>query len=254
MNKHVIKGKTMKIDISPTSDELGERAANLTARFINEAIAAKGMVRVALSTGKSQFTTLKALVKKEIDWSKVEVFHLDEYLGITSDHPASFIKYLKERFVSKIPPLKAFHFVDPRGGVEKAIAGLTAEITKAPIDVGLIGIGENSHIAFNDPPAVFEEEASYKVVNLDDKCRRQQLGEGWFKTLEDVPKQAISMTVPQIMKCIHIISAVPYAAKADAIKDTLEKDLTPNVPATILKTHSEFYLFLDTDSASKIKN
>jgi glucosamine-6-phosphate deaminase len=243
----------MKIDISTTAEELGEKAANLSAHFINTRIAEVGRARMVLSTGMSQFTTLKALVAKDIDWSKIEVFHLDEYIGIGSDHPASFIRYLKERFISQIVPLKAFYFVDPSAGIEKIISHLTKEITKAPIDLGLIGIGENAHIAFNDPPAVFEEKACYKVVDLDEKCRQQQLGEGWFKSLEEVPRQAISMTIPQILKCRHIISSVPYKVKAKAVHDMLENDATPMVPATILKTHPSYYLMLDSESAAMVE-
>jgi glucosamine-6-phosphate deaminase len=242
----------MKIDTAANPGELGERAADCAEKIINRAIASQGLARIVLSTGASQFTTLEALVKKDIDWSKVEAFHLDEYIGIGEDHPASFVRYLKERFVGKISPLKAFHFVTLGFGPQEIIARLTAEIRKSPIDLGLIGIGENGHIAFNDPPAVFEEEASYKIVRLDAACRRQQMGEGWFKTIDDVPAEAVSMTVPQIMKCRTIISAVPFAVKADAIQKTLSAPApTPQVPATILKTHRDFYLFLDRDSAAK---
>lgn len=243
----------MNIDVSSTAQELGKKAADCAARLIRKAIAESGQARIVLSTGASQFTTFEFLVKQDIDWSKVEAFHLDEYIGLDESHPASFVKYLKERFVSKIPPLKTFHFVDMIRGPEQIIKELTAEINRSPVDLGLIGIGENGHIAFNDPPAVFKEEASYKIVRLDEACRRQQMGEGWFKTLEDVPREAVSMTVPQIMKCRSIISAVPYAVKADAIYKTLSaKDTSPAIPATILKTHPDFYLFLDKDSASKV--
>jgi glucosamine-6-phosphate deaminase len=242
----------MKIDVSQNPQELGKKAANCAADLIRKAITVSGQARIVLSTGASQFTTLEALVKMDIDWSKVEVFHLDEYIGLDENHPASFVKYLRERFLNKIRGLKAFHFVDMSRGAEKIIGSLTGEINAAPIDVGLIGIGENGHIAFNDPPAVFKEEASYKIVNLDEACRRQQMGEGWFETLNDVPRQAVSMTVPQIMKCKYIISAVPYKVKADAICKTLTtNECTPMVPATILKTHPNFWLFLDKDSASK---
>lgn len=243
----------MRIELSANPEELGQKAADLAALIINEVIARTGLARIVLSTGLSQITTFESLVKKDIDWSRVEAFHLDEYLGIGQDHPASFIKYLKERFINQIAPLKAFHFVDPSKGTEKMIRELTLEIKSAPIDLGLIGIGENGHVAFNDPPAVFEEEASYKIVHLDEACRRQQLGEGWFKKLEDVPQEAISMTVPQILKCRNIISAVPHAVKADAVKAVLGAPyITPLVPATILKTHQNFFLMLDKASASKI--
>jgi len=243
----------MKVYYSETSQELGKKAAKLTAKLLNEAIEKKGSARLVLSTGASQFTTIAALVEEKVDWTKVEMFHLDEYVDLPLTHPASFCKYLQERFVDHVAPLKAVHFVDTTGGVDAIIAKLTKEITEAPIDVGLIGIGENGHIAFNDPPADFDTQESYKVVNLDVKCRNQQLGEGWFPTFDDVPKQAISMTVSQILKCEHIISSVPYAVKADAIQMTLETpDITPMVPATAMRNHADVSIFIDKDSAAKI--
>ena len=239
----------MKIILSQDSKELGMKAAKATATLINRAIEEKGSARIILSTGASQFTTLEALVKEDIDWSKVEMFHLDEYIGIDETHPASFVKYLKERFVSKVN-LKNAYFVDPSIGVEETIAFLTEKLGEKSVDVGLIGIGENAHIAFNDPPADFDDNNAYKVVVLAERCRQQQLGEGWFATLEDVPEKAISMTVQQILRCEHIISAVPYKVKAQAIYDTLNNDVTNMIPATILKTHPDAQLFIDADSAS----
>ena len=232
----------MRISIAGTPEELGRRAAAEAAAYLNEAIRERGEARLLLSTGASQFTTLEALVREDVDWSKVDMFHLDEYIGLNESHPASFVRYLKERFVSQVPVRRAF-FVDPSQGVETAIARLTAELDRAPIDVGLIGIGENAHIAFNDPPADFEDQAAYKVVTLDERCRRQQLGEGWFPTLEDVPAQAISMTVDRILRCRHILSAVPYAVKAQAVSDTVSQPVNNMVPATILKRHASMTLF-----------
>ena len=239
----------MRISIAGTPEELGRRAAAEAAAYLNEAIRERGEARLLLSTGASQFTTLEALVREDVDWAKVDMFHLDEYIGLDESHPASFVRYLKERFVSQVPVRRAF-FVDPSQGVETAIARLTAELDRAPIDVGLIGIGENAHIAFNDPPADFEDQAAYKVVTLDERCRRQQLGEGWFPTLEDVPAQAISMTVDRILRCRHILSAVPYAVKAQAVSDTVSQPVNNMVPATILKRHASMTLFLDEASAA----
>lgn len=242
----------MEIRICENPDSLGKSAAEYTAKCINDVIKAKGVARIALSTGASQFDTIKHLVKQDVDWSKVEMFHLDEYVGMEETHGASFRKYLKERFVNQVENLKAAHFVD---GTQEGIKALTEEIRKAPIDVGLIGIGENSHIAFNDPPADFDTEDAYIIVNLDEKCRKQQLGEGWFPTIDDVPKQAVSMTVYQIMQCKKIISCVPYPVKADAIEMTLKtKETTPMVPATKLKEHPDFILYADMDSAKGIIN
>lgn len=241
----------MRVVVSKNAKELGQKAAKKTAELINQAIKERGSARIILSTGASQFTTLEALVCENVDWSKVEMFHLDEYVNLPQSHPASFVKYLQERFVDKTGGLKAVHFVDTTNGPEAIIKKLTAELEEGPVDVGLIGIGENAHIAFNDPPADFENPASYIVVNLDERCRHQQLGEGWFPTLEDVPKQAVSMTVSRIMKCQHIISAVPYQVKAEAVKRTLEQEVNNMVPATILKTHPDAILFVDEDSVAE---
>ncbi|MBE6701337.1 MAG: glucosamine-6-phosphate deaminase [Ruminococcaceae bacterium] len=241
----------MEIRICKDPKELGKSAAKYVAEAIRECIKEKGSARIALSTGASQFDTISELVKEDVDWSKVEMFHLDEYVDLDESHGASFRKYLKERFCEKLPiPLKKAHFVD---GKAESIPELTREITKEPIDIGLIGIGENAHIAFNDPPADFDTKESYIVVNLDTACRNQQMGEGWFKTFDEVPKQAVSMTVHQIMSCRKIVSCVPYAVKANAIEKTIHtKETTPLVPATKLKEHSDFILYVDMDSAKGI--
>ena len=242
----------MEIRICKNPDELGKSAARETAACLRKCIAEKGYARIALSTGASQFDTIKHLVKEDVDWSKVEMFHLDEYVDLPITHKASFRKYLKERFTDFVPTLKAAHFVD---GTREGITKLTEEITKAPIDIGLIGIGENTHIAFNDPPADFDTQESYIVVNLDEACRKQQMGEGWFATFDDVPKQAVSMTVSQIRKCETSISCVPYPVKASAVAKTLQTDeTTPYVPATKLKEHKDFILYIDMDSAASVLN
>ena len=238
----------MKIVVSKDAKALGCNAADYIAGLINEAIAKKGEARIILSTGASQLTTIEPLIERDIDWSKVTMFHLDEYVDLPETHIASFRKYLKERFIQKIN-LKAAHLVD---GTPEGIAALTAELRQAPIDVGLIGIGENAHIAFNDPPADFDTKEAYIVVNLNDTCKMQQVGEGWFATIDDVPKQAVSMTVHQILQCEQIVSCVPYAVKANAVRDTLENDKTNLIPATIMKGHPNFALFVDEDSFSKV--
>ena len=239
------------ISVSTTAKENGYKAAVKSAEIINEAIAKKGHARIVLSTGASQFEMFDALVKLPVDWSKVEMFHLDEYVGLPETHIASFRKYLKERFVNVVHP-KAAHFVNGEGDVEANIADLTKELRSDEIDLGLIGIGENGHIAFNDPPADFDATEAYRVVNLDHKCRMQQVGEGWFATENDVPKQAISMLPKQIMACKAIITVAPHKVKAQAIYDTITKSVTNMVPATLLKTHPQWYLFIDDDAASKL--
>jgi len=241
----------MTIKIFENPAELGQVAAKNCAEIINEAIARKGKARIVLSTGASQFDTIQALIETTVDWSKVEMFHLDEYIGLPETHPASFRKYLKERFLNKVNIGKAY-LVDGEDDTQKVIAHLTVELRKEPIDLGVIGIGENAHVAFNDPPADFETEEAYICVTLDDACKQQQVREGWFASIADVPKHAISMSVYQIMQCRKIVSCVPYAVKAKAIKDTLESPLTNMVPATMLREHPDWSLYLDKDSASMI--
>jgi len=241
----------INICVSTTAVENGRKAALKTAELINQAIEKKGHARIVLSTGASQFEMFQALVTLPVDWSKVEMFHLDEYVNLPETHVASFRKYLKERFVNIVHP-KAAHFVNGEGDVEKNIQELTKELRSDEIDVGLIGIGENGHIAFNDPPADFDAKEAYRVVNLDHKCRMQQVGEGWFATEDDVPKQAISMLPGQIMACKTIISVVPHAVKAKAVYDTITQKVNNMVPATLLKTHPNWYLFIDDESAAML--
>ena len=238
----------MKIIVSKDAKALGENAAEYIADLINEAINENGEARIVLSTGASQLTTLEALIEKNIDWSKVTMFHLDEYVNLPETHIASFRKYLRERFINKVN-LNAYYLVD---GTKECIAELTKELRKSPIDVGLIGIGENSHIAFNDPPADFDTKEAYIIVNLNDTCKNQQVREGWFATVDDVPAQAVSMTVYQIMQCKKIVSCVPYGVKSHAVKVTLENDETNIYPATIMKKHDDFTLFVDEDSFAEV--
>lgn len=238
----------MRINVFKTPEQMGEDAAKFIADKLNAAIEKQGYARLLLSTGASQFEMISSLVKQDVDWSKVTMFHLDEYIGLPETHIASFRKYLKERFASKVN-LKEAVYVNGEGNVEENIAYITKRITEAPIDVAAIGIGENGHIAFNDPPADFETQESYIIVNLDDRCKRQQVGEGWFATVDDVPKQAISMTVSQMLKSRCIVSVVPRAVKAEAVKNTLAQDVNNMVPATILKTHPDWNLYLDEESA-----
>jgi glucosamine-6-phosphate deaminase len=241
----------MKVHVLENAQDLGKAAAAHAATIMNDLLARKGKVRLLLSTGASQFETLDALTKLEIDWSKVEMFHLDEYVGLTVRHPASFRKYLQERFVDLVPIQKA-HYVNGEGNIEENIEYLTREIRKEPIDLALIGIGENGHIAFNDPPADFDTKEAYMVVDLDENCKKQQVGEGSFSSIDEVPQQAITMTVHQIMQSEIIISCVPHQVKANAIRDFFGNEVNNNVPATILKTHPNYTLFLDKQSSSEI--
>lgn len=241
----------MIIDISSGPSELGTRAARLASLKINEAVRLNGEARVIVATGASQFEMFEALIKEDVPWHKVEVFHLDEYIGLSLTHPASFRKYLYERFINKVP-VKRFHSIDVEEEIENKITALTLEIGKRPVDLGMIGIGVNGHIAFNDPPADFDTREAYIVVKLDRECRMQQVNEGWFPSLDDVPEEAVSMTVWQIMQCRTIISCVPQLVKAEAVYNTLTRSLTNEVPATMLKQHKDIHLFLDRHSVSKL--
>jgi glucosamine-6-phosphate deaminase len=240
----------MEINISSTKQEMGKQAALKGVDLIRKAIAERGEANIIVATGASQFEMLEELVKENIDWNVVSGFHLDEYIGIDETHPASFRKYLKERFVSLVP-LKEFHYVNGNDA-EKECKRLGEIISRHPIDVAFVGIGENGHLAFNDPPADFETEEPYIVVNLDDDCRRQQLGEGWFPTFDDVPQQAISMSISQIMKSKHIICSVPDLRKSVAVMNTLLSEISPAVPASVMQKHPSAWLFLDKTSASKL--
>ena len=241
----------MNIIISRTSEELGQKAGALAKQKIQEALTTKGSARLLLATGMSQMETIRVLVESNIDWSKVEVFHMDEYIGLPSDHKASFVKYIKERFVDKVN-VGFFHPVETRGDISENIKKLSAVIKESPIDVAMIGIGENTHIGFNDPPADFETKEAYITVKLDDRCKKQQVGEGWFPSLDDGPDIAVTITPHQILQCRTIICSVPFAIKAEAVYKTITSKTDPNVPASILKRHHEFYLFVDRDSASRV--
>ena len=237
--------------IYKTKQEMGAAAAVHAAKAIKNAIENKGEANIILATGTSQFEIIKSLTSSGIDFSNVTMFHLDEYIGLPADHPASFRKYLKERFVDKVSALKAVNFVNgDADGPQKECHRLAAIIAKHPIDAALIGIGENGHLAFNDPPADFETEEPYIIVELDEKCRAQQMGEGWFKTLEQVPRKAISMSIRQIMKSAHLIVSVPDKRKAEAVRNALEGKVTNICPASILQTHPNCKIFLDSDAAS----
>ncbi len=243
----------MKIVIGVDKVDLGEKAAAEAAEKICAAIAAKGEARVIFASAASQFEFIEALLShREIDWSKVCGFHLDEYVGLGAEHPASFRRFLKERLLAKLPcAMKSFTFV---GGDAKDCAAecarLEAAVREAPIDLACIGIGENGHIAFNDPPADFETKAAYQVVALDEVCRRQQVGEGWYPNLDAVPTHAYSMTVPQILASKAIVVIVPDARKAEAVKHTVEDEISPRVPATALRRHGACTLYLDPPAAA----
>lgn len=243
----------LEIRVSSTKLENGRAAAEKAAEILRGVIAAKKKARFVAATGASQFEFLDSLCRAEkIDWARTEMFHLDEYIGISANHPASFRKYLMERLISRVHPGK-IHLIEgdaPNPDAErKRISKL---ISKEPIDVAFVGIGENGHLAFNDPPADFETEEPYIIVNLNEKCREQQVGEGWFHSVDEVPKAAISMSIKQIMKSNSIICICPDKRKAEAVRDCLSTDapVTRMHPSSILKEHDKCYVFLDNQSAS----
>jgi glucosamine-6-phosphate deaminase len=239
--------------VFPDKTQLGQAAAEQAAAAIQRAVSARGRARIVAATGASQFEFLAALVATSgIDWTKVEMFHLDEYVGLPLAHPASFRKYLLERFITPAG-LTNYHLLDGEADAQQVCDEIGALIQAAPIDVAFVGIGENGHLAFNDPPADFETEAAYIVVNLDEACRLQQVGEGWFAGLNDVPKQAISMTIKQILKAQEIICIVPDVRKAQAVKNCLEGEVSPLAPASILQTHANATVYLDEASASLLE-
>jgi glucosamine-6-phosphate deaminase len=242
----------MRLHVYPSKLELGKAAAREAADKIRDAVAARGKARIIAATGASQFEFLDALTAiPDLPWEAVEMFHLDEYIGLPATHPASFRRYLKERLIDKTGLMKV-HLLDGEQDAEHVCDETGRAIASAPIDVAFVGIGENAHLAFNDPPADFETERPYLIVTLDEPCRKQQVGEGWFASMADVPKQAISMSVHQILKSHAIICIVPDARKAQAVHASVAGPVTPLAPASILQTHDNTSLYLDTASASRL--
>jgi glucosamine-6-phosphate deaminase len=236
----------MRVVVCDNPGAAGEYGAAEVSARLNQVLAAGGRARLLLSTGQSQFETLRSLVRRPVDWARVDAFHLDEYLGIGPDHPASFRRYLKERLADLVP--LSMHFVDPSSPT--SLAELSTFVASAPMDVALVGIGENGHLAFNDPPADFETAEPYLEVELDARCRAQQLREGWFAELQDVPKRAVTMSVHEIMRSCDIVSVVPHEAKAPVIARLLaDEAVTAELPATMLRRHERATVVLDRASA-----
>lgn len=244
----------MDIRVYDTKAAMGEAAAAQAAASLRDAIARQGIAHVIAATGASQFEFLDRLVAAPgIDWPRTVFFHLDEYVGLPATHPASFRKYLRERLVDRVHP-GAFHFIagdaaDPAAECRR----VGALIERQPVDLAFVGIGENGHLAFNDPPADFETTVPYLVVDLDQDCRRQQLGEGWFPSLDDVPRRAISMSIQQILKSREILCVVPDARKARAVKECLAGEVSARHPASILQRHPRTTVFLDAPAAALLE-
>jgi glucosamine-6-phosphate deaminase len=244
----------MVIKVFPDRKSLGKAAAGQAATAIRRAILDRGQARVVAATAASQAEFLEALVREpDIDWSRVEVFHLDEYIGLPVTHPGSFRKMLLEQLVQKTGITK-FHLLDGDADPAEVVTRVGRALASSPIDIEFLGIGENGHIAFNDPPADFETEAPYLVVNLDEACRRQQVGEAWFVDISQVPKQAISMSVKQILKAREILAVVPDTRKAEAVKACFEGKIGPMAPASALRNHPNATVYLVNNSAALLSS
>jgi glucosamine-6-phosphate deaminase len=240
----------VNIGIYPDRLTMSRAAAAHAADALRASIRAKGNARIIAATGASQIDFLEALITSPgIDWSHIEMFHLDEYVGLPIGHPASFRRYLLDRFINKVG-IGRYHLLDGEHDPDRAVTGIGDAVSEQQVDVAFVGIGENAHLAFNDPPADFTTDRPYLIVALDEACRRQQVGEGWFASIDAVPAQAISMSVRQILKSAEIIAIVPDARKADAVKLCVEGPVSPMAPASILQTHPNTTLYLDHDSAA----
>lgn len=251
--------RTMRCDKMPVSvydsnAELGQAATDDLAEILRAAIARQGQAAIIVATGNSQLSFMEALrVKPQIPWDKIAVFHMDEYLGMSATHPASFRRYLREKLVDGVHPLVFYGVEGDAPDVEAEIARYTALLEQHPPVACVLGIGENGHLAFNDPPADFATPKVIQVVNMAESARRQQVGEGHFATLDDVPLQALTLTIPALLKPPHVLAVVPEARKAAAVRDALEGPVTPNCPASILRTCAHAKLYLDLDSAARLK-
>lgn len=243
----------LRVTVYDDPREMGVAAAAFVQHKLTESIRQKGTANLILATGASQFTFLEALKGIDMDWRKITVFHLDEYKGISETHPASFRRYLRERILDDVKPKQIYFLNGDADNLEAEMEEYAGKLKKTPIDIACIGIGENGHIAFNDPgEADFKDPKWVKLVTLDEACRKQQLGEGWFPALADVPEQAISLTIPAIMACKTVSCVVPDERKAEAVYNTLHNEISTDCPASILRTHPDTRLYLDMQSASKI--
>jgi len=244
----------VEVRVLTDAKSLGDAAAGHAAEFLRSTLQQKASARIIAATGTSQFEFLEALIRAPgIQWDRVEMFHLDEYVGLPATHPASFRKYLMERLIQKTG-IRKYHLIDGDGDIQNVIQHVGRELNSSPIDVAFVGIGENGHLAFNDPPADFETKEPYLVVDLDQPCRQQQVREGWFASLAEVPRQALSMSVPQILKSRVIIASVGGRRKARAVQACLEGRVSPMAPASILQTHPRTTVYLDLASASLLSS
>src|SRR5580704_14224418 len=245
----------MKLFVFHNPAETAAAAGAQAAGLIKKTIQEKGVAHIVMATGTSQFDVIGYLVEdKSIAWDKVIMFHLDEYIGIPSSHKAGFANYLKERLLEKVPALRNAYLINSEEDPLIECKRLGSLIISHPIDLALVGIGENGHLAFNDPPADFDNDNSYIVVELDPVCRMQQFKEGWFNRLEEVPVSAISMSIRQIMKSNAIICTVLQQRKAEAVKNCFQHEPSPLYPASILQKHPVCFIYMDDAAASQLDN
>jgi glucosamine-6-phosphate deaminase len=244
----------MKIVIAEDRVSMGRYTAQQAAEFLRSCLAQQAECNIVVATGSSQFEVLDSLVAEGgIDWGRINGFHLDEYLGLSRSHSASFCGYLASRFVERVP-LKSFFYLDGTLPAAELKAEASRRISNVKIDLMLCGIGENAHLAFNDPPANFTTQEPYLIVELDEACRKQQVGEGWFDSLDQVPTQAISMSIAQILTATKILCSVPDGRKAQAVRDSVESEINPMIPATALQKHQDVTLVLDSASSTLLSS
>lgn len=245
----------LRVEIFDKKEDMGKEAAVFVADTLKKAITERGCANIVIGTGASQYPLLDVLIKKDIDWSKINIFHLDEYIGLTDEHPASFRKFLRERVSEKVHPKNTYYIKGDSDNIEKEISRYSKLLRDNPVDVACIGIGENGHIAFNDPAvADFNDPEYLKVVEMDEACRKQQVGEGWFPTINHVPKKAVTLTITAIMDCSKLCCTVPDERKSDAVYNSLSGEISTSCPASILRKHDNAVLFLDAFASKKILN
>ena len=245
----------LRVVIGDDLDDMARAAARDAGSVLRDAIAARGEANVMLATGNSQLTFLTALVAEPgVEWSRVRAFHMDEYVGLPPTHPASFQRYMRQR-VAALVPLKEFHYLTGDTGDAAAEADRYAALLRAhPLDVCCCGIGENGHLAFNDPPfADFDDPADVKIVALDEASRHQQVGEGHFAALGDVPTHAITVTIPALLRAGRVLAIVPEARKARPVHDALYRPITTACPASILRQQAHATLYLDDASSALLE-
>lgn len=241
----------MELRTYDTTQEMAREAATAAAAALREAIRTQGSARFIVATGTSQMAFLNELTSQDVEWSATTMFHLDEYIGLGADHRASFVNYLQKNVIDRVRP-GCTHLLDGRADPEVERRRLSLLVAESPVDVAFVGIGENGHLAFNDPPADFETREPYLLVTLDEACRLQQVGEGWFSSIGEVPTRALSMSIHRIMQSRRIICTVPDRRKAEAVRDCLSGNypVAPEYPASILRNHENCTVFLDPDAAS----